>query len=411
MEIRIPYGSTSMDCILPLGAKTLSITEPEEKISPQRFKNLLHDHLHDHGIDLNDTMVVVADKTRVCGYPTYLPLLTEVLIEEGLNEERFRFIIAYGTHPRQSDQECEKSYGPIYHHFPFIHHNCHDQEIFADCGTTSLGTPIRYRRDILNASCVITMGPICHHYFAGYGGGRKLLFPGCGERQAIFKNHSLYLDRQTQQLSRTCQPGILHNNPLATDLFGIEKKRPADLSIHGIMDSGGQLCDVVIGSGIDNFAKACSIHSNLCEVSTKTYPLILASCGGFPKDINFIQSHKAIHNASMFVEDGGTLIIYSELRDGIGSKTFLPWFENRSFAEAFRHLSHNYEGNGGTALAMMTKNMRIRIVMVTQLEKEVCDMIGVEKWNHTQVCGFIKKISTPIGYLPNASLLVRKVPD
>ena len=112
---------------------------------------------------------------------------------------------------------------------------------------------------------------------------------------------------------------------------------------------------------------------------------MIASCGGFPKDINLIQSHKAVHNGAMFVRDGGLLLVYCECRDGIGSKTFLPWFNYNSFAEAFEELANKYEGNGGTALAMMTKLQRIRIGLITQLDHETCKLIGVEKWSHEQV--------------------------
>ena len=86
----------------------------------------------------------------------------------------------------------------------------------------------------------------------------------------------------------------------------------------------------------------------------------------------------------MFVRDGGLLLIYGECRDGIGSKTFLPWFTMGSFAAAFKELSRHYQGNGGTALAMMTKLQRIRIGMVTGLDDETCRLIGMERWSHSQ---------------------------
>lgn len=407
MELQIPYGSIDLNCVFPAKTKILTIKEPVSRITHKGFKMVIKNHLRQKFLNLSDTIVVIADKTRVCGYPDYLPLLTEVLMENGMKKENIRFIIAYGTHPRQSDEECLESYGDIYNHFSFTHHNCQDKDIFVDCGKTSRGTPIRHRRDILEASCLITMGPICHHYFAGYGGGRKLIFPGCGERDAIYLNHSLYLDKKKGQLSASCQPGVLLNNPIAEDLFEVEEKCPADIAIHGIMDSQGQLCDVMVGAGKDFFLEACTIHGELCESSTPTFPVVIASCGGFPKDINFIQSHKAIHNASMFVEDGGTMIIYCELKDGIGSKTFLPWFCKNSFEKSFQLLSSDYQGNGGTALAMMTKTRRIRIVMVTELEDDLCQIIDVNKWEHAQVCEFLKTVASPVGYIPNASLLVK----
>jgi len=408
MNVKIPYGAAPFETTLPDTADTLDINEPEQNITPEKFCKAVHTAIQEAPLNLSDTIIVVTDKTRVCGYPTYLPLLVEALEHKGLKRNALRFIIAYGTHPRQSDEECRRCYGEVYDLFPFIHHDCTEEAIFTDCGTTSRGVPIRMRRDILEASCVITMGPLCHHYFAGYGGGRKLLFPGCGERRAIYANHGLYLDTAGKRLASACRPGVLEDNPLAQDLFEIARIREADLALHGIMDSRGRLCDVVIGRGTAKYLEACRIHGQLCESSADSYPLVIASCGGAPKDINFIQSHKAIHNASMFVEDGGTLLIFSQCPEGIGSQTFLPWFNKGGFANAFDELAQNYQGNGGTALAMMTKTARIHIIMVTELPADICRTIGVTRYSFDQARQCIRRISAGSAYIANAGLLVKQ---
>lgn len=408
MRVQMSYGGGDYPLDLPAGTTQLSIKEPEKLLTPERFFQAVMMGLNQRPLDLTDTLVIVADKTRLCGYDTYLPVLIEALGHAGLQEGGLRFLIAYGTHSRQSEAECLACYGDIYRHYPFVHHDCTDAEAFSELGRTSRGVPVRLRRDILEAGCVITMGPICHHYFAGYGGGRKLIFPGCGERAAIYANHGLYLDLENGQLAPTCQPGVLEDNPLAQDLFEISTYKEADLAIHGIMNSHGELCDVLIGSDRACYLEACSRHGQLCETVSASFPLVIASCGGFPKDINFIQSHKAIHNAAMFVEDGGTLIIYSECRDGIGSKTFLPWFDKGGFQGAFAHLSSDYQGNGGTALAMMSKTKRIRIVMVTGLKEDICRRMGVESWDHQKVQTLLGEYGSTAAYIANASLLVRK---
>jgi nickel-dependent lactate racemase len=298
----------------------------------------------------------------------------------------------------------------VYDQFSFIHHDCRQEGGFKEVGHTSRRTPIRLRHDLLEASAVITMGAVSHHYFAGYGGGRKLVFPGCGERHAIYKNHGLYLDSAAGTIAKGCRPGILDGNPLAEDLFEIEEKLPADLAIHGILDSHGDLVDLLVGHGRENFLQACGRHGKNCEISAPSFDLVIASCGGFPKDINFIQSHKAIHNAAMFVRDGGLLLLYGECRDGIGSTTFLPWFAMGSFDAAFKELSEHYQGNGGTALAMMTKLQRIRIGMVSSLDADTCGLIGMERWSHDQVAAHLaeQRKEQTIACIANAGLTVKR---
>jgi nickel-dependent lactate racemase len=405
----IPYGTERLELSLPPSSQSLQLAEPKKVITPVLFKNRLDDFLRQNPLDLSSPVLVLADKTRLCGYPEYLPLLLNGLEQHGMDPAKLKIIISYGTHPRQTDEECRQTYGEMYDHSSFIHHDC-QFDGFIELGHTGRGTPIRFRRDILEASAIITMGAVSHHYFAGYGGGRKLIFPGCGERDAIYKNHGLYLDGAEGAIAEGCRPGLLAGNPLAEDLFEIEEKLPADLALHGILDSHGDLCDLLLGKGRESFLEACDLHGKNCEITSSSFDIVVASCGGYPKDINFIQSHKAVHNAAMFVRDGGLLLVYGKCRDGIGSKTFLPWFEMGSFDAAFNELSRQYQGNGGTALAMMTKLQRLRIGMVTSLDDETCKLIGMEHWTHDRVSAYFgdQVGNETIAFIPNASLTVKK---
>lgn len=408
--VQLLYGTDRVTLSLPSQTRHLQLQEPQRLISPDLFQQRLDEFLSDTPLDLANPILVLADKTRLCGYPFYLPPLIASLEQHGMDPARLKIVIGYGTHPRQSEKECLRSYGTAYKNYTFIHHDCQEKGGFIEVGRTSRGTPIRFRRDLLNASSIITMGAVSHHYFAGFGGGRKLIFPGCGEREAIYANHGLYLDSSTGAIAKGCGPGILRGNPLAEDLFEIEEKLPVDLAIHGILDSRGDLCNVILGGGTESFFQACKLHSAHCEVDAPCFDVVIASCGGYPKDINFIQSHKAIHNAATFVADGGLLLLYGECRDGVASKTFLPWFELGSFEAAFNRLSCNYEGNGGTALAMMTKSQRISIGMVTDMDEAICRLIGVEPWSHKQVTDYLGNLSREktTACITNASLAVKK---
>jgi len=408
--IHIPYGRSTLPLALPGRAVHLGGAEPEKIIDPQLLRARLGVFFRENFLDLSRPILVVADKTRLCGYPEYLPVLLDELEKRGLVLRRLKIIIAYGTHARQSDEECLRAYGESYGTLTFLHHDCNEQDAFVELGSTKRGTPIRLRRDLSEASAIITMGAVSHHYFAGYGGGRKLIFPGLGEGQAIYANHALYLDKKTKAIAAGCLPGNLENNPLADDLFEVENARPADLGIHGILDAHGALCDLVVGRGREPFLSACATHGASWEISSRRFGVVVASCGGFPRDINFIQCHKAVHNAAMFVKDGGLLLLYGECRDGVGSTTFLQWFRMGGFSQAFQCLAEKYEGNGGTALAMMAKTRRISIGLVTGLDGETCKQIGVKRWSSHKVFTHLEGLgaAADLAYIANASLLITR---
>jgi nickel-dependent lactate racemase len=386
----------------------LSVNDPVPAVDEIRFRQRLSRYLAAHPLDLGRPAVIVADKTRLCEYGRYLPVLLEVLAECGAAPGRTKVYIAYGTHASQSHAECIRAYGSAYNACRWVHHQCGEATEFVALGHTRQGTPVRLRADLVDATCLVTFGAISHHYFAGYGGGRKLIFPGLGEKRAIYTNHGLFLDSARRRLAAGCQPGVLAGNPLAEDLEEVETFRPADLAVHAILDSKGRVCDLLVGHGVDHFEAACARHAAHCTVAAASYDLVLASCGGYPKDINLIQSHKAIHHAAAFVCDGGRLIILAACADGVGSETFLPWFDLGGRDAAFDRLASHYEGNGGTALAMMEKARRIHIEMVSTLPAAVTKKIGVESVSMDQAQRIIAAHRGDLAVIPNASLLVRK---
>jgi nickel-dependent lactate racemase len=408
MAISLKYGKQQVTLSLPVSAALPEFREPEFQINKQAFISDLMQYLPADKSRYKNVAIVLSDKTRLCGYPKYLPWLTEVLIQQGASKRDICFYIAYGTHLRQSEDESFDSYGKTYREFRFVHHDCSDEAVFKICGTTKQGTPVTIRKEILGSTLLITFGAISHHYFAGYGGGRKLLFPGLASRSAIYHNHGLFLDRRTRSLAAGCQPGILDGNPLAEDLKEIDTFMPPKISIHGIMDASGKVYRLMVGDSYKDFEAACQVNDSYYRYTQpELYDLVIASSGGYPKDINFIQAHKSVHHAAAFVKDGGKLVMLSECIDKIGSNYFMKFLEAGSFEAAFSMLENNYEGNGGTALSMMLKTKRIQIHMYTSLDEAACKMLGVAKIKENDIQTIINTEKGSIATLRNASILVR----
>jgi len=404
--IALRYGQGSLEFPLPALAEILHHREPVPVVSFASFARGLADLLPTL-IPAGPVVIVVADKTRLCGYPLVLPWLVELLGIHGVTRERIVFLIAYGNHRPQSKAESLAAYGPIYCDFPFIHHCSTDPGFFVDLGRTSRGTPVRVRKELLTAGLILTVGAISHHYFAGFGGGRKLLFPGLGEQEAIACNHRLLLDGPRRSLAAGCRPGQLTDNPLAVDLAEVNERLPPYLSIHGLLDSNGQVAAFRFGRNYQDFLQVCQEHDqHYRSTREQKFDLVLASAGGYPKDINMIQAHKAIDNAAAFVRDQGTLIVLAECADGIGSTTFLPYFELGGWDQAFDQLATDYRGNGGTALALMAKTRRITVALVTALAPELCQRIGLSRLSRDQVAGQLSQDHQDLAVISNSSLLV-----
>jgi nickel-dependent lactate racemase len=408
MNTTFKYGRDEINCDLPETTGFLYTNDPEFKINKEKFTSTFTALLKSENRNYSDVGIVLGDKTRLCGYDLYLPWVIQILEKQGAKKENIKIYIAYGTHPKQTREECISSYGKIYDQLHFIHHDSSEEKAMASLGFTSRGTEIKLRKDILQSSLIITYGAISHHYFAGYGGGRKLLFPGLAYKPAIYQNHNLFLNKTTKTLEKGCQPGNLNGNPIASDLKEIDDVLPAKISIHGLLNSEGKVCDFMFGKSYDDFLRACEVHDDYFRSGAgQVFDIVIASSGGFPKDINFIQSHKSMHNAAAFVKDGGTLILLAECPDGIGNDKFLPLFEDGDWNSVFNKLAEKYEGNGGTALATMAKTSRINIKMLTALDKATCDLLNVGKVNLKDLKNELKTVKGDIAAIFNASMLVK----
>ena len=264
------------------------------------------------------------------------------------------------------------------------------------------------QRRVLEHDLLITFGAILHHYFAGFGGGRKLLFPGLAAYESILHNHSLFLDFNTKTLAPGCQSGHLDNNPLALDLEEIESMLPPRLEIHAILNSHKQVCELYTGNNYKDFREACQAYDHYFRsTDDQLYDLVVASAGGYPKDINFIQAHKSIHNAASFVKNGGKLVIFTECIDGIGNPDFMDIFKLGSRENIFEQLANEYKNNAGTALSMLEKTERIEIQMVTALSSEECELMGAHLCTAEEAQKIIDLEEGSVAVLANAGMLYK----
>ena len=402
------YGSSKVQMNFRENAISLSHREPPQLADPQQFGNHLRSCLDGLKKSIGNVGIVVSDKTRLCQYPTYLPVLTGVLEAYGLSRKELTFYIAYGTHKPQTDAESLQSYGETYNRFRFVHHDSTKEESLISLGTTKRGTGIKIMREVLEHDLLITFGAILHHYFAGYGGGRKLLFPGLGGFDSILQNHQQFLDFEKRTLKKGCQSGNLDTNPVALDLEEINTLLPERIEIHAILNSQKEVGELMVGKGYTEYRSACKQYDKYFKSDNhQLYDMVVAGAGGYPEDINFIQAHKSIHNAASFVKEHGTLIIFAECAEDIGNQSFMDLFRLGGWDRIFEHMAANYENNAGTAVAMMDKTRRIHIHFVTSLVQETCDLMGIIKSSPQKAQQMGLNESGSVAWIENAGLLYR----
>lgn len=262
-----------------------------------------------------ETVAILAnDPTRVANSHVFMPVLLDYLNEAGIPDSHMTIVFALGTHRRMTEAEMIDSVGAeVAGRVKMINSYAKDSDDFVELGTTSFGTPVRFHKACVEANHIICTGSVVHHFFAGYGGGRKALLPGCAEYETIRKNHSL-------MLNPAAEIGRLEGNPIYEDqVEGTEMCRPTFL-LNVVLNEAAEFTGVFCGDYIEAHKEACRFvdSQNGVRITERT-PIVIATCGGYPKDINIYQMQKTMDNAVKAVAPGGTVILMAECREGSGS--------------------------------------------------------------------------------------------
>ena len=129
--------------------------------------------------------------------------------------------------------------------------------------------------------------------------------------------------------------GLLDGNAVNEECERVAALIDPAFGINTVVDESGRATQVFAGHWRAAHREACDRYlnehsTNIAEKQT----LVIASCGGYPYDINLIQAHKALDMAAKACRDDGTIILLAECRDGFGRPDFLKWFdvEGRSHA-------------------------------------------------------------------------------
>ena len=147
---------------------------------------------------------------------------------------------------------------------------------------------------------------------------------GIASRETIRMNHERALDPEKPMTDVRVGSGPVENNPINLDMREAGAMVHVTFGINIVVDTSSRHSGLFCGE----FDKAWQAS---CSYVQKGYGLpidyqadvVIASCGGFPKDLNFYQSTKTLFNASRAVKEGGTLIMLAECPEGKRFQGFL----------------------------------------------------------------------------------------
>ncbi len=329
----------------------------------------------------DQVVIVTSDITRPTGSEYYLPLLIDELNRCGIGDSNIEIVIGLGIHRRQTDAEHRKILGAAYGRVAVTDHDCDDPTQLVDLGRTVSGLPVEINRRVVEADRVIVTGTVSLHYFAGFGGGRKGLVPGVASRRTCMATHfAIFNPPEIGGRQPAARPANLEGNPVHAAILAAARMVEPDFLLNTVLTTDKRIAAVFCGDLEQAHLAGCELARQLFTVSlARPADLAVVSCGGHPKDINFVQAHKALDYGVQAVRPGGTVILLAACPDGFGNPTFFDWFRYQELEEFEAALRARYEINGQTAYATLAKARTWRLILVSGFSAEQTARMGMEK--------------------------------
>ncbi len=287
--------------------------------------------------------IIVNDMTRSTPTAEMLPPLLEELERLGVPSSGIAIVVATGTHRPMSDDETRQTVGDaVFSKYRVENHDC-DSPDLVDMGTLSTGNRLMINRTVAEADLRLAIGEVLLHYYAGFAGGRKSILPGVAGRETVMTNHRM-------MTAPGVGIGIVDGNVLSEEMVeAVRDFCPLHFILNCVSDSSKHIVRVVGGHWYDAWREGIVTFRkfNFAPIAKKA-DVVFLSAGGFPKDINMYQAHKALYMASRAVRPGGTMVFFAELAEGYGHKVFEEWGKRRlgmdgaisSFEADFRFGAH-----------------------------------------------------------------------
>ncbi len=315
--------------------------------------------------------VVASDLTRSSlRHDLFLPPLLDELNAAGVPDSDVTLVVALGAHRRHTPEENLATYGrEVVGRVRIEQSIALDEADFVRIGATSRGVAASISRHVAAADKVILTGGIAYHPMAGFAGGRKSVVPGVASYGTIQANHRFCLSGTAGGgVNPLCGSGLLAGNPLHEDQMEIAAMLAPAFLLNVIPAPGG-LAGFVAGHWRDAWEEGCRQVAAIYGVPVRERTdLVVASAGGYPKDINFYQATKATENALAACKEDGVIIAFMECRNIAEPPDFSGWFDISSLFDRERALRERFTVPGYVALKTGFDARRIQHIIVTRPE-------------------------------------------
>jgi nickel-dependent lactate racemase len=318
--------------------------------------------------------IAINDKTRPVAKPHPVTHLLTYLDSLGFVPGQIALFLGSGTHKPMSAEELDLILGQeTIDKYTIFAHDC-DLSPMVQLGDTRYGTPISVNQDYYDCDLKFVVGNIEPHHFMGFSGGVKTAAIGLASRKTVNANHAML----TRDLTRS---GLYSVNPMRQDIEEIGRKMGIQYALGVILNEDKQVLRAFFGEPKAVMQAAIPTVRQIFTLPVEApYDLVIASPGGYPKDINLYQAQKGLTHAARITRDNGTVLLLAGCEEGSGSPSYETYITQvASHQEVIDQFNDGFFKVGPHKAYQIAKDaLRVTVILISEIPPET-----VQEWKLT----------------------------
>ncbi len=354
--------------------------EYSEPLDNSAIKSILKKSDFAEIIQNHSSLLVINDQFRSTPSVQILRAIYELY---GTDHKIGGLVIATGTHPAPNKEQLEILTGRLETKLncPIIIHDSRSADL-KYIGTSDRGTEFRINPIIFDYEYIIAINSVEPHFFAGYTGGIKSIFPGLAAYDTVETNHSWALDENSY-------PTSLDENPVQLDLWNATKFIDQKLIGVQMVNIHNEIYHLSIGDLRTSFKEAVDFSNKIYTHQLKNKVDVVVSVVYPPLDDNLYQAQKGIENTRSVLKEGGEMILFAMCEGGIGNTAFydtILTFDNPDdIISSIKREKYKFGDHKVKKFATLAKNNKFSLI--TELsDKEIKSVFGnrieIERLEH-----------------------------
>ena len=227
----------------------------------------------------------------------------------GIPPERITLAVANGTHGPAPLDRLGLPPEALREH-PVVNHDARDESAMVEIGRTARGTRVRVHRCVVDADLVVGTGRVKPHYFAGFGGGAKAVFPGLGHDTDVRQNHLLKAEPASAL-------GRVDGNPCRDDIEEAVRLLGRECHLLDVVEISGAILGAVAGDLVAAHREGVRLARPWCEARARKADVVVVSAP-VPVSGSLYQASKLVVPAGMLLREGGVVVLAAECPLGVG---------------------------------------------------------------------------------------------